>query len=160
MTVVCPGSFDPVTFGHIDIFERAAKLFDDVIVLVTINKSKRALFSPEERVAFIEQETAHLPNVRVDHWEGLLVDYTSLVSATAIVKGLRSSLDYEYELPMAQMNHHQTGVDTVFLMTAPKLGYISSSMAKEVALLGGDISGMVPDRVIQAIEAKKQARPQ
>ena len=157
MTVVCPGSFDPMTYGHLDIFERAAKLFDDVIVVVTINKSKRALFTPEERVALIEAEIPHLPNVRVDHWEGLLVDYTTQVGASAIVKGLRSSLDYEYELPMAQMNHHQTGVDTVFLMTAPRLGYISSSMAKEVALLGGDITGMVPDRIITAIEAKKTA---
>ena len=131
---VCPGSFDPVTNGHVDIFARAAKSFDEVIVLVTANPNKQSgLFTIEERMDMIRQATNHIPNITVDTWGGLLVDYTTANKVGALVKGLRSSLDYDYELPMAQMNRHLSGVDTFFLMTDEKYGYISSSLCKEVA---------------------------
>ena len=136
MKAVCPGSFDPVTMGHVDIFERAAAQFDEVTVLVTANPHKNSgLFSVEERKDLIARSVAHLGNVRVDNWGGLLVDYTTAHRVTALVKGLRSSLDYEYELPMAQMNRRLSGVDTFFLLTDEKYGYISSTLCKEVALV-------------------------
>ena len=120
-TAVCPGSFDPITNGHLDIVTRASRHFDEVVVLVTGNPTKTSgLFSIDERVELIREVIAHLPNVRVDSWGGLLVDYTSAHHITALVKGLRSSLDYEYELPMAQMNRRLTGVDTYFLLTDEK----------------------------------------
>lgn len=152
---VCPGSFDPVTNGHVDIFARAAKSFDEVIVLVTANPNKQSgLFTIEERMDMIRQATNHIPNITVDTWGGLLVDYTTANKVGALVKGLRSSLDYDYELPMAQMNRHLSGVDTFFLMTDEKYGYISSSLCKEVAKYGGDVSGLVPDHVVEAMNAK------
>ena len=135
MRVVCPGSFDPVTMGHIDIIERSARQFDQVTVLVTHNPNKTGLFSVDERVSLIEQATAHLTNVDVDTWSGLLVDY-------------------EYELPMAQMNQHLSKVDTFFLLTDPRYAYISSTLCKEVARYGGDVQGLLPDVVAQAIRAK------
>lgn len=152
---VCPGSFDPVTNGHVDIFARAAKSFDEVIVLVTANPNKQSgLFTIEERMDMIRQATNHIPNITVDTWGGLLVDYTTANKVGALVKGLRSSLDYDYELPMAQMNRHLSGVNTFFLMTDEKYGYISSSLCKEVAKYGGDVSGLVPDHVVKAMNAK------
>lgn len=152
---VCPGSFDPVTNGHLDIFTRASRSFDEVIVLVTANPNKQTgLFTIEERMNFIREVTRDLPNVTVDTWGGLLVDYTTAHRVGALVKGLRSSLDYDYELPMAQMNRHLSGVDTFFLMTDEKYGYISSSLCKEVAKYGGDVSGLVPDCVVEAMNAK------
>ncbi|MEJ4099918.1 pantetheine-phosphate adenylyltransferase [Corynebacterium mastitidis] len=155
MKAVCPGSFDPVTMGHVDIFERAAAQFDEVTVLVTANPHKSSgLFSVEERKGLIARAVAHLGNVRVDHWGGLLVDYTTAHRVTALVKGLRSSLDYEYELPMAQMNRRLSGVDTFFLLTDEKYGYISSTLCKEVARYGGDISGLLPPHVAEAVRAK------
>ena len=154
-TAVCPGSFDPITNGHLDIVTRASRHFDEVVVLVTGNPTKTSgLFSIDERVELIREVIAHLPNVRVDSWGGLLVDYTSAHHITALVKGLRSSLDYEYELPMAQMNRRLTGVDTYFLLTDEKYGYISSSLTKEVAKYGGYISGLVPESVHDAIREK------
>ncbi|AWB83907.1 pantetheine-phosphate adenylyltransferase [Corynebacterium liangguodongii] len=154
-TAVCPGSFDPVTNGHVDIFTRAARHFDEVVVLVTGNPTKSSgLFSVEERVALIERVLAGAPNIRVDFWGGLLVDYTSKHNITALVKGLRSSLDYEYELPMAQMNRRLSGVDTYFLLTDEKYGFTSSSLCKEVAKYGGDVTGLVPDIVVEAMKAK------
>jgi len=151
-TAVCPGSFDPITNGHLDIVTRASRHFDEVVVLVTGNPTKTSgLFSIDERVELIREVIAHLPNVRVDSWGGLLVDYTSAHHITALVKGLRSSLDYEYELPMAQMNRRLTGVDTYFLLTDEKYGYISSSLTKEVAKFGGDVTGLVPDSVREAM---------
>ncbi len=150
---VCPGSFDPVTFGHLDIFQRAAELFDDVTVLVTGNPQKNTgLFTIEERVELIREVTDD--RISVDYWSGLLVDYTKAHGVTTLVKGLRSSLDYEYELPMAQMNRHLSGIDTVFLLTNEKYGYISSSLCKEVAKYGGDVSGLLPDPVVEAVKAK------
>lgn len=155
MKAVCPGSFDPVTMGHVDIFERAAAQFDEVTVLVTANPHKNSgLFSVEERKDLIARSVAHLGNVRVDNWGGLLVDYTTAHRVTALVKGLRSSLDYEYELPMAQMNRRLSGVDTFFLLTDEKYGYISSTLCKEVACYGGDISGLLPPHVAEAVRAK------
>ena len=154
-TAVCPGSFDPITNGHLDIVTRASRHFDEVVVLVTGNPTKTSgLFSIDERVELIREVIAHLPNARVDSWGGLLVDYTSAHHITALVKGLRSSLDYEYELPMAQMNRRLTGVDTYFLLTDEKYGYISSSLTKEVAKFGGDVTGLVPDSVREAMAEK------
>ena len=154
-TAVCPGSFDPITNGHLDIVTRASRHFDEVVVLVTGNPTKTSgLFTIDERVELIREVIAHLPNVRVDSWGGLLVDYTSAHHITALVKGLRSSLDYEYELPMAQMNRRLTGVDTYFLLTDEKYGYISSSLTKEVAKFGGDVTGLVPDTVREAMAEK------
>ena len=154
-TAVCPGSFDPITNGHLDIVTRASRHFDEVVVLVTGNPTKTSgLFTINERVELIREATAHLSGVRVDSWGGLLVDYTSAHHITALVKGLRSSLDYEYELPMAQMNRRLTGVDTYFLLTDEKYGYISSSLTKEVAKYGGDVTGLVPDTVREAMAEK------
>ncbi|MCQ4620257.1 pantetheine-phosphate adenylyltransferase [Corynebacterium sp. CCUG 71335] len=152
---VCPGSFDPVTNGHLDIFTRAARSFDEVTVLVTGNPNKQSgLFSIDERMDLIRQVTSHIPNITVDTWGGLLVDYTTAHNIGALVKGLRSSLDYDYELPMAQMNRRLSGVDTFFLMTDEKYGYISSSLCKEVAKYGGDLKGLVPDPVFEAMNQK------
>lgn len=154
-TAVCPGSFDPITNGHLDIVTRASRHFDEVIVLVTGNPTKTSgLFTIDERVALIREVTRGNPRLKVDFWGGLLVDYTSAHNVTALVKGLRSSLDYEYELPMAQMNRRLTGVDTYFLLTDEKYGYISSSLTKEVAKYGGDITGLVPEPVRRAMLAK------
>ncbi|WIM68728.1 pantetheine-phosphate adenylyltransferase [Corynebacterium breve] len=156
MTIaVCPGSFDPVTNGHLDIFRRAARNFDEIIVLVTANPAKQTgLFSVEERMDLIRQVTRDIQNVRVDFWGGLLVDYTTAHRVGALVKGLRSSLDYDYELPMAQMNRRLSGVETFFLMTDEKYGYVSSSLCKEVVKYGGDIKGLVPDIVLEAMKEK------
>lgn len=151
---VCPGSFDPVTLGHVDIISRAAQQFDEVTVLVTHNPNKAGLFSVQERMDLIRDATYHIAGVRVDSWTGLLVDYTTEHGISALVKGLRSGIDYEYELPMAQMNRRLTGVDTFFLLTDPKYGYISSTLCKEVAKYGGDVTGLLPDAVVQALKTK------
>lgn len=144
---VCPGSFDPVTNGHLDIFRRASSLFDELIVATGTNPSKSRMFDPEERLAMLREACDDLPNVTVMGFTGLIVDFCREMDAQAIVKGLRGGSDYEYELPMAQMNAHLTGVETVFIPTAASLGYVSSSLVKEVATLGGDISGLVPASV-------------
>lgn len=157
MHVVCPGSFDPITNGHVDIIERAAAQFDRVTVLVTFNPNKHGLFSVEERCDLIRKAVKHLPNVDVDSWNKLLVDYTTDHQISALVKGLRSSLDYAYELPMAQMNRSLSGIDTFFLLTTPKFGHISSTLCKEVARYGGDVSGLMPDHVIAAMQEKFSA---
>lgn len=160
MRVVCPGSFDPVTNGHLDIFTRAAAQWDEVIVLVTYNPNKNGLFNEQERVALIEAAIADLPeerrpkSIRIDTWDRLLVDYLTENNISALVKGLRSSLDYEYELPMAQMNQRLSGADTYFLLTSPEYGYVSSTLCKEVAKYGGDVSGLLPEPVAEAVKAK------
>ncbi|MEJ5998757.1 pantetheine-phosphate adenylyltransferase [Corynebacterium sp. H130] len=154
MRVACPGSFDPITLGHLNIIERSASLYDEVVVLVTFNPNKSGLFEASERVELIREVVAHLPNVSVDSWSGLLVDYTTAHDIPILVKGLRSSLDYEYELPMAQMNKRLSGVETNFLMTDPELGYISSTLCKEVAKYGGSLEGLLPDQVTTAIKEK------
>lgn len=155
---VCPGSFDPVTNGHVDIFRRTAALFDELVVATGTNISKSRLFDPEERLEMLREACADLPNVTVMGFTGLIVDFCREIDAQAIVKGLRGGNDYEYELPMAQMNAHLTGVETVFVPTTASLGYVSSSLVKEVASLGGDISGLVPPAVQARLAAKLAAR--
>lgn len=154
---VCPGSFDPVTNGHVDIFRRASALFDELVVATGTNISKSRLFDPEERLEMLREACADLPNVTVMGFTGLIVDFCREIDAQAIVKGLRGGNDYEYELPMAQMNAHLTGVETVFVPTTASLGYVSSSLVKEVASLGGDISGLVPDAVLVRLRTKLAA---
>ncbi|MDT5244798.1 MAG: pantetheine-phosphate adenylyltransferase [Mycobacterium sp.] len=151
---VCPGSFDPVTLGHVDILERAAAQFDEVVVAVLINPSKRGMFSLEERIAMIEESTTNLPNLRVESGEGLVVDFVKARGLTAIVKGLRTGTDFEYELQMAQMNKHIAGIDTFFVATTPRYSFVSSSLAKEVAMLGGDVSELLPEPVNIRLQAK------
>jgi pantetheine-phosphate adenylyltransferase len=144
---VCPGSFDPVTNGHLDIIRRAAAIFDELVVATGTNISKSRLFQPDERLEMLREVCADLPNVSVQGFDGLIVDFCREIDAQAIVKGLRGGNDYEYELPMAQMNAHLTGVETVFLTTNASWGYVSSSLVKEVASLGGDVSALVPASV-------------
>jgi pantetheine-phosphate adenylyltransferase len=144
---VCPGSFDPVTLGHLDVISRAAALFDEVVVAVLINKKKQGLFSVEERIAMLEEVTADLPNVRADSFHGLLVDYCRTHDIKAIVKGLRAVTDFDYELQMAQMNQRLSGVDTLFMSTNPEFSFLSSSLVKEVATYGGDVAHLLPPSV-------------
>jgi pantetheine-phosphate adenylyltransferase len=151
---VCPGSFDPVTLGHVDIFERAAAQFDEVVVAVLVNPSKKGMFDLEERLEMIAEATVHLPNVRAESGQGLVVDFVRDRGFTAIVKGLRSGTDFQYELQMAQMNRHIAGVDTFFVATTPQFSFVSSSLAKEVATLGGDVSALLPEAVNVRLQAK------
>lgn len=151
---VCPGSFDPVTLGHVDVFERAAGQFDEVVVAILTNPAKKGMFEIDERVAMIEEATAHLPNLRVEVGQGLVVDFVTSHGMTAIVKGLRTDTDFEYELQMAQMNKHIANVDTFFVATAPQYSFVSSSLAKEVAMLGGDVSALLPESVNRRIRAR------
>ena len=155
---VCPGSFDPVTLGHIDVFERASAQFDEVIVAVLFNPNKSGMFNVDERIAMIEESTTHLPNLRVQQGRGLVVDFVRERGLTAIVKGLRTGTDFEYELQMAQMNKHIAGVDTFFVATAPRYSFVSSSLAKEVAGLGGDVSELLPEAVNRRLQAKLSGR--
>ena len=151
---VCPGSFDPVTLGHIDIFERAAVQFDEVIIAVLVNRNKSGMFNLDERIAMIDESTTHLPNLRAEAGEGLVVDFVKARGFTAIVKGLRTGTDFEYELQMAQMNYRLAGVDTFFVATTPRYSFVSSSLAKEVATLGGDVSELLPEAVNVRLQAK------
>ncbi|MFV4301229.1 pantetheine-phosphate adenylyltransferase [Mycobacterium tuberculosis] len=144
---VCPGSFDPVTLGHVDIFERAAAQFDEVVVAILVNPAKTGMFDLDERIAMVKESTTHLSNLRVQVGHGLVVDFVRSCGMTAIVKGLRTGTDFEYELQMAQMNKHIAGVDTFFVATAPRYSFVSSSLAKEVAMLGGDVSELLPEPV-------------
>jgi pantetheine-phosphate adenylyltransferase len=149
---VCPGSYDPVTLGHADVIRRAAGLYDEVVVAVLHNPAKHGTFTPDERRDLILDACGDLANVRVELFANrLLVDVCRDVGATAIVKGLRGGTDFAYELPMALMNRHLTGVETVFLPGDPRFEHISSSLVKEVARYGGDVSGLVSDRVRDAL---------
>ena len=149
---VCPGSFDPVTVGHIDIISRAAQMFSEVVVVVMHNPSKSASFTVEERVEMIELATADLKNVRVDSFEGLLADYTKKIGAGAIVKGLRAMSDFEYEFQMALTNKKlNPNTETVFLTTRAENMYLSSSMVKQIGSMGGDISDFVPKSLAEKI---------
>jgi pantetheine-phosphate adenylyltransferase len=148
---VCPGSFDPVTHGHLDIIARAADLFDEVVVAVLVNKNKRSLFSVEERIAMLKEVTAPWPNVSVDSFHGLLVDYCREHDIRAIVKGLRAVTDFDYELQMAQMNQRLSGVDTLFMSTSPEYSFVSSSLVKEVATYGGDVAHLLPPAVYRQL---------
>jgi pantetheine-phosphate adenylyltransferase len=150
-----PGSFDPVTNGHLDIMERTARYFDEVIVAVIRNPQKsEALFTLEEREDMIRDLTTHLPNVRVDFFKGLLVDFARKNGVGAIVKGLRAVSDFDYELQMAQMNVALSGIDTLFIPTAPQHSFLSSSLVREVARFGGDVTGMVPPHVAQRLKER------
>ncbi len=152
---VCPGSFDPVTNGHLDIIRRAAALADRVIVVVMTNASKHTMFTMEERVAMLRTATVDLPNVEIDAYDGLLADYARRVGADAIVKGLRAVTDFEYEFQMALTNRQlHADAETVFLTTSADLMYLSSSVVKQVAMYGGDISGFVPASVLDAVLQK------
>lgn len=150
---VCPGSFDPITFGHLDIIERASGQFDQVIVAVLENRTKASLFSVEERMEMIRKTTSQFSNVKVDSWHGLLVDFCKDNSIQAIVKGLRAVTDFDYELQMAQVNL-QGSVETMFMATAPTHSFLSSSIVKELAHFGGDVSSMVPGVVNDALKAR------
>ena len=152
--VVCPGSFDPVTNGHLDIIGRMSLLFDEVVVAVGKNPGKNGLFLYGERVDMIREVTAHLPNVRVEVVEGLLVDFCTARGIRGVVKGLRAVGDFDYELQMAQMNSSLTDVETVFVPTSPEWSFLASSLVKEVASYGGDVSALVPDFVNEALVAR------
>ena len=144
-TALCPGSFDPVTNGHLDIIARTARHFDDVIVAVIRNPQKaQSLFTLEERQEMLKEVTSHLPNVSIDFFTGLLVEFAKEHAANAIVKGLRAVSDFDYELQMAQMNQQLSGIDTFFISTSPQYSFLSSSLVREVAKFGGDVSSMVP----------------
>jgi pantetheine-phosphate adenylyltransferase len=153
---VCPGSFDPVTNGHLDVIRRAAGLFEEVIVAVLVNEAKRGLFSVEERLEMLREALTASgdSNVKVDSFEGLLVDFCSAAGVDVIVKGIRAAGDIDTELQMAQMNRSLTGVETVFLPTDPQWSYVSSSLVKEVARLGGDVSTHVPSSVLGRLSSR------
>ncbi|KIE23819.1 phosphopantetheine adenylyltransferase [Streptomyces sp. MUSC 125] len=151
---VCPGSFDPITNGHLDIIARASRLYDEVYVAVMINKSKKGLFGVEERIELIREVTADYANVRVEAFHGLLVDFCKQRDIPAIVKGLRAVSDFDYELQMAQMNNGLTGVETLFVPTNPTYSFLSSSLVKEVAAWGGDVSHLVPSQVLEALNER------
>ena len=154
-TAIYPGSFDPVTYGHLDIIERSSKLFDRLVVGVLVNVQKVPMFSLEERVEMIKKETSHLPNVEVKGFSGLTVDFVRENGAGFMVRGLRAVTDFEYELQLSHTNRELApDVDTVFLTTGLKYGYISSSVTKEIALFGGDITKFVPPAVEERIKEK------
>jgi pantetheine-phosphate adenylyltransferase len=156
---VCPGTFDPVTNGHLDIVERAASLFDEVVVAVGVNQSKSRLFSADERIEMLRRAVADLPNVTVEGFSGLLTTFCSERGIQAIVKGLRAVSDFDYELQMAQMNASLTSVETVFVPTSPEWSFLASSLVKEVASYGGDVSALVPGFVNEALLARIEERP-
>ncbi len=155
---VCPGSFDPITFGHLDIIERASKQFDEVIVAVFANRKKEGLFSVEERLELISANVAQYGNVKVDSGSGLLVEYCKVKSVDVIVKGLRAVTDFDYELQMAQVHTQASGVETMFMATSPTHSFLSSSIVKELAYYGGDVSSMVPANVNAALQARAASR--
>jgi pantetheine-phosphate adenylyltransferase len=152
--VVCPGSFDPVTNGHLDIITRAAKLYDEVVVAVGANMSKSTLFTPTERVELIRDAVKEQSNVRVENFDGLIVDFCRQHHISAIIKGLRAISDFDYELQMAQMNYSQAGVETLFMTTNPLYAFLSSSLVKEFCLFGGDVSGLVPPNVLSELTTR------
>ena len=162
LTGLCPGTFDPVTNGHLDIIERASRHFDRFVVAVLQNPSKAPLFSVEERVSLLKEVTSGLPSVEVGTFSGLLVDYAKQQDANVIVKGLRAITDFDYELQMAQMNHRMSGMETFFVTTSPNWSYLSSSLVKEIARLGGDVEGLVPpvvrERLMERLEAERADR--
>jgi len=152
--VVCPGSFDPVTNGHLDIISRVSRLYDEVVVAVLINITKKSLFTVEERIEMLREVTTRYGNVRVDSFHGLLVDFCEANGISAVVKGLRAVSDFDYELQMAQMNYSMAKVETMFMTTNPLYSFLSSSLIREVAKYGGDVSGLVPEQVIGRLRAR------
>ena len=154
----CPGSFDPVTLGHLDIVRRATTLFDEVVVAVGVNKSKSRLFSPEERIAMLEEACAGFPNVRVASFDGLLTDDCKAEEVVASDKGLPAVSDFDYELQMAQMNSSLADIETVFVPTSPEWSFLASRLVKEVATFGGDVSSLVPPEVLEKLTARLAER--
>jgi pantetheine-phosphate adenylyltransferase len=152
---VCPGSFDPVTNGHVDVIARAAALYDELVVAVLVNPGKAGLFAVDERMELLREAVADLPNVVVDSFSGLLVDYCLRHDIPVVVKGLRAVGDFEYELQMAQMNRELADVETLFVPTAPQVGHLSSSLVKQIATFGGDVSRLVPKGVLDRLLAKR-----
>lgn len=154
--VLYAGSFDPITNGHLDLISRAAKLGDHLIVGVIENYSKKSFFSVEERKDMIREATSSIPNIEVDGFSGLLADYVKQNNVDVVVRGLRATMDFEYEIQMAQMNArlYNNDVETIFLMTSPDYSFVSSSIVKEVFMLNGDIKGLVPDKVLEYMERK------
>jgi pantetheine-phosphate adenylyltransferase len=150
--VVCPGSFDPITFGHLDIVERASSIFDEVVIAVMVNKTKQTLFTVEERIEMTKEVTSKFPNVKVDSWSGLLVDYCKTNNISIIVKGLRAVTDFDYELQMSQINLQLQGVETLFISTAPAHSFLSSSLVKEIASHGGDVSSYIPAALLERLK--------
>jgi pantetheine-phosphate adenylyltransferase len=151
---VCPGSFDPVTNGHLDVIERASRLYDEVTVGVLVNVAKSGLFEVDERIEMLRDVTADLGNVTVDSFQGLLVDYCRERDIPVVVKGLRAVSDFDYELQMSQMNNRLSGVETLFVATNPEYSFLSSSLVKEVAKWGGDVSGLVPEPVLRRLRER------
>jgi pantetheine-phosphate adenylyltransferase len=152
---VCPGSFDPVTNGHVDVINRAAGLYDELVVAVLVNPGKAGLFTVDERMELLREAVAGLPNVVVDSFQGLLVDYCRGHDIPVIVKGLRAVSDFEYELQMAQMNRELASIETLFVPTAPQVGHLSSSLVKQIANFGGDVSRLVPKAVNERLLAHR-----
>jgi pantetheine-phosphate adenylyltransferase len=152
--VVCPGSFDPVTNGHLDVIGRAGRLYDEVIVAVLRNPSKSATFTADERVDMLREVTKELDNVRVARFDGLIVDFCKANDVSAIVKGLRAVSDFDYEMQMAQMNYNQAGVETLFMTTNPLYAFLSSSLVKDFARHGGDVTGLVPLPVLERLAVR------
>jgi pantetheine-phosphate adenylyltransferase len=156
---VCPGSFDPVTNGHLDIFGRASRLYDEVVVAVLVNQSKSGLFSHEERIEMLRVVTGDLPNVRIASFQGLLVDFCRTEDVSVVVKGLRAVTDFDYELKMAQMNYGLSGLETLFMPTNPLYSFLSSSLIKDVAKWGGDVTPHVPALVAKRLAARFASGP-
>ena len=152
--VVCPGSFDPITFGHLDIIERSSKMFDEVVIAVLVNKTKSTLFTVPERIEMISEVTAKFSNVRVDSWSGLLVDYCATNDIGVIVKGLRAVTDFDYELQMSQINLQLKGIETLFMSTAPEHSFLSSSLVKEIASYSGDVSNYIPATLLDRLKTR------
>jgi pantetheine-phosphate adenylyltransferase len=151
---VCPGSFDPVTNGHLDIISRAAALYDEVVVAVLINVTKQGLFTVDERVELLGEVTYQYGNVRIDRFGGLLVDFCAANEITAVVKGLRAVSDFEYEMQMAQANYRMAKVEMLFMTTSPQYSFLSSSLIKQIARFGGDLSGLVPEPVASRLRRR------
>jgi pantetheine-phosphate adenylyltransferase len=152
--VVCPGSFDPVTNGHLDIISRASAVYDEVVVAVVVNPNKNPMFTADERVEMLRDVLKDRPNVTVDWFEGLTVDFCRANDISAIVKGLRAVSDFDYEMQMAQMNYSQAGVETMFVTTNPLYAFLSSSLVKEFAKYGGDVTGLVPEIVNSRLSSR------
>ncbi len=155
---LCPGSFDPVTNGHLDIIDRAANLYDELVIAVFVNQSKSSLFTVDERRELLSEVTAGYPNVVIDVFEGLVVDYCKVHDIPVIIKGLRAVSDFDYELQMAQMNRGLAGVDTLFMPTNPEYSFLASSLVKEIAKWGGDVASLVPPNVLKRLKERIKAQ--